>query len=474
MNFSQFVAILRARWKLSALLLALIVLATAAFSLLSPKRYTASASVVVDVKPDPITGIVLGQMLNPSIMATQVDIIQSSRVATRVARNLKLNNNPLVREQWQEATGGVGDINDWLARNFLTQLEVRPSRESNVISIGFQAPDPTFAAALANAFVQAYIDTAVELRVDPAKQYSGFFDQRAKEARDALEAASSRLSVFQRDNGIVGSDERLDVETARLNDLSSQLVMMQAISSESRSRQAQAAGGKGDRLSEAMMNPVVTNLKFELNRAEAQLQELNTRLGDKHPQVEQARASVAEMRSRLNAELQRSTSSVGVTASINTSREAQTRSQLEAQRAKVLKLKEQRDAMAVLQRDVENAQRSYDTIVSRLNQTQLESQTQQSNINVLSPATVPLKPSSPKLLLNMALAAFVGTLLAVGLALVRELLDRRVRSTTDLIDTLGVPVLGVVPKPILARGRPSLMAQRVISGRLASSRSAKA
>ncbi|WP_396267781.1 chain length determinant protein EpsF [Ideonella sp.] len=474
MNFSQFVAILRARWKLSAALLALVVLATAAFSLLSPKRYTASASVVVDVKPDPITGIVLGQMLNPSIMATQVDIIQSSRVATRVARNLKLNDNPLVREQWQEATGGAGDINDWLARNFLTQLEVRPSRESNVISIGFQAPDPAFAAALANAFVQAYIDTAVELRVDPAKQYSGFFDQRAKDARDALEAASSRLSAFQRDNGIVGSDERLDVETARLNDLSSQLVMMQAISSESRSREAQAAGGKGDRLSEAMMNPVVTNLKFELNRAEAQLQELNTRLGDKHPQVEQARASVAEMRSRLNTELQRSTSSVGVTASINSSREAQTRSQLEAQRAKVLKLKEQRDAMAVLQRDVENAQRSYDTIVGRLNQTLLESQTQQSNINVLSPATVPLKPSSPKVLLNIALAMFVGTLLAVGLALVRELLDRRVRSTTDLIDTLGVPVLGVVPKPILARGRPSLMAQRVISGRLASNRSAKA
>lgn len=474
MNFSQFVAILRARWKLSAALLALIVVGTAAFSLLSPKRYTASASVVVDVKPDPITGIVLGQMLNPSIMATQVDIIQSSRVATRVARNLKLNENPLVREQWQDATGGVGDLNDWLARNFLTQLEVRPSRESNVISIGFQAPDPTFAAALANAFVQAYIDTAVELRVDPAKQYSGFFDQRAKDARDALEAASSRLSVFQRDNGIVGSDERLDVETARLSDLSSQLVMMQAISSESRSRQAQAAAGKGDRLSEAMVNPVVTNLKFELNRAEAQLQELTSRLGDKHPQVEQARASVAEMRSRLNTELQRSTSSVGVTASINSSREAQTRSQLEAQRAKVLKLKEQRDAMGVLQRDVENAQRSYDTLVGRLNQTLLESQTQQSNINVLSPATVPLKPSSPKVLLNMALAAFVGTLLAVGLALVRELLDRRVRSTTDLIDTLGVPVLGVLPKPLLARGRQSLMAQRVISGRLASNRSSKA
>ncbi|MET0520071.1 MAG: chain length determinant protein EpsF [Burkholderiaceae bacterium] len=466
MTFTQFFSILRARWKLSVLVFVLTVAAALAISLVLPKKFTAAASIVVDVKPDPISGIVLGQMMSPAIMAAQVDIIQSDRVARRVIRNLKLAENPQVREQWQSATGGQGTIEDWLANSFQNQLEVKPSRESNVITIGFQAPDANFAAGLANAFVKAYMDTTIDLRVDSAKQYGGFFVQQAKDAREALEQTSSKLSEFQRSNGIVGSDERLDVETNRLNDLSTQMVMAQSVAAESSSRQAQAAGGKGDRLSESLNNPVISSLSIELSRAEASLQELNSRLGNNHPQVQQARANIAELRTRLDTEKNRVTGSVGVTANINSARLGEVRGQLEAQRARVLKLKEQRDAMAVLQRDVENAQRAYDAIVARLNQTNLESQTQQSNINVLSLATPPLKPSSPRVLLNTAVAIFIGTLLAVGLALVRELLDRRVRGTGDLVEALGLPVLGVMPKPVAKRGAPSLMAQRIISGRL--------
>jgi polysaccharide biosynthesis transport protein len=465
MTFTQFLSILRARWKLSALVFGLTVATAVLLSLVLPKKYTATASVVVDIKPDPITGAMLGGMANPAIMATQVDIITSDRVARRVIRNLKLDQNADIRAQWQEATKGEGTVEDWLSETFQKQLDVKPSRESNVIAISYQAPDGAFAAGLANAFVQAYLDTAIELRVEPARQYNSFFEKQGQEARQVLEAAQARLSEYQQANGIVGNDERLDVETGRLNELSSQLVMMQALASESSSRNAQAAGS-GDRMAEALNNPVVSSLKLELGKAEANLQELNTRLGAAHPQVLQARANIDELRKRLDAETKRATGSVGVTANINAARVADVRNQLEQQRQKVLKMKEGRDAMSVLQRDVDNAQKSYDAIVARTSQTSLEGQNQQSNVNVLSAATAPLKPSSPKLLLNTLVAIFLGGLLAVGTALMRELLDRRVRGPQDLVEALGLPMLGVMPKPVVKRGLPTLMAQRVISGRL--------
>jgi len=467
MTVSQFFAILRARWKLSALVFLATVASAVILSLVLPKKYTAEASVVVDVKPDPVTGAMFSSMMNPSIMATQVDVLTSDRVARRVIRNLKLDQNPQVRAQWQDEANGEGSVEDWLATVFQRQLDVKPSRESNVISVTYRAPDPVFAAALANAFVQAYLDVSLELRVDPAKQYTGFFDQRSKDARDVVETAQKRLSEYQRANGIVGNDERLDIETNRLNELSSQLVLLQALASESTSRGAQAAGGNGDRMAEAMNSPVVAGLKVDLSRAEASLQELNTRLGSNHPQVQQARANIAEQRARLDAEIKRATGSVGVTANINNARVSEVRMQLELQRAKVLKMKEGRDEMSVLQRDVDNAQKAYDAIVARLNQTSLESQNQQTNVNVLSPATAPLRPSSPKLLLNTLVSIFLGGLLAVGTAMVRELQDRRVRGPQDLVESLGLPMLGVMPKPIIKRGPPTLMAQRVISGRLA-------
>ncbi|MEK8045680.1 chain length determinant protein EpsF [Ideonella margarita] len=465
MTFTQFLSILRARWKLSALVFALTVLTAVVVSLVLPKKYTATASVVVDAKPDPITGMMLAGVANMAMMATQVDIITSDRVARRVIRNLKLDQNPQVREQWQEATDGEGNIEDWLGGVFQKQLDVKPSRESNVINIGYQAPDPQFAAGVANAFVQAYIDTAIELRVDPARRYSGFFDDRSKEAREAVEAAQARLSEYQQTSGIIGNDERLDVETQRLNELNSQLVMLQSLAAESNSRSAQSVGS-GDRMSEALNNPVVSSIKLELSRAEANLQELNTRLGANHPQVVQARANITELRSRLEVETKRAVGSTTVNANVNAARVADVRAQLEAQRAKVLKLKGGRDEMSVLQRDVDNAQKTYDALVGRMNQSNLESQTQQSNVNVLSAASPPLLPSSPKVLLNTIVAIFLGGLLALGTALVREMMDRRVRGPQDLVEALGLPMLGVMPKPAVKSGPPSLMAQRVISGRL--------
>jgi chain length determinant protein EpsF len=466
MNLTQFLSILKARWWVALLLLVLTVGTTLGVSLMLPKQYSATATIVIDVKPDPIAGQFAG-MLSPSYMATQVDIIQSDRVARRVVRNLKLADNPQVRADWLETTGGSGDIEAWIAGRFSANMDVKPSRESNVISVSYRAPDPGFAAALANAFVQAYIDTALELRVDPAKQYSTFFDQRAKEAREALEKAQSRVSAFQKEKGIIATDERLDIENARLSELSSQLVMIQALSSESGSRQTQARGESADRMQEVLNSGLISSLKADLSRNEARLQELSSRLGDNHPQVVEAKANINSLRSRLDAETKKVTGGIGLTANINRQREVELRAALDSQRAKVLRMKAVRDEGAVMSRDMESAQRAYETVLARLNQTNLESQATQGNIFVLGQATPPGGPSSPKVALNTAMSVVVGLLLGIGAVLGLELLDRRVRAFEDLTTAVGLPVLGVMPKPTatfkLGKQRLSLMQQRLVT-----------
>lgn len=451
MNFLQFLSILRARWLAMTLVVVLLVAAVMGVSLMLPKQYTATASVVVDFKPDPVSAVVYGGMASPAFMATQVDIIRSERVALRVVRNLKLTENPQVQAQWRAATEGQGSVEQWLIRLFQRQVDVVPARESSVIALSYKAPDPRFAAALANAFVQAYIDTVLELRVDPARQYASFFETRSKEARDAVEKAQARLSAFQREHGIVASDERLDIESSRLNELSSQLTALQAIAAESTSRQAAAQGAQGDRLQEVLNNTLIGQLKADASRGEARLQELSTRLGDNHPQVVEIRASLAELRSRLEIETRKLTGSVSVSNTINRQRESEVRAALEAQRAKVLKMKATRDEGLILQREVENAQRAYDAITARLTQTSLESQTTQANVNVLTQAEPPIEPSSPRIVLNLLAALFGGLLLAVVVALLLELRDRRVRTVRDLGVMLDVPVIGVMPRPNASR-----------------------
>lgn len=462
MTLSQFLSIIRARRILFIAVLMGVLVPVVVISLVWPKKYVGSASIVVDVKPDPISGGLNQALLTPGLLATQVDIIGSERVARRAIKTLKLTEVPAIREDWQRDTEGDAiDIETWLVALLQKQLDVKPSRESSVISIEYGSPDPKFAAAMANAFAQGYLDTVLDLRVDPAKQFSSFFDARSKEAREALEKAQNRLSEFQRENGLVMADERMDIENQRLNELSSQLVMVQSLSAESGSRQSQAAGGAADKLQEINSHPVIASLRADLSRAEARLQELNAKFGDSHPQVVELKANIAELRSRLDTEVKRLSAGVGVTNNITRQREAQIRAELDAQRAKVLKMKQVRDEGTLIQRDVEAAQRAFEQIQMRLTQTSLESQITATNISLLTPATPPIKPASPKVLLNAILGVFLGLLAAIGSVLIAELRNRRIRTTADVADVLRLPLLGTLPgAKSKAKSRKALEATR--------------
>jgi len=455
MNPQQFLLILRARYKLVFFVLLGTVMATFVVTLLLPKQYTATASVVVDVKsPDPIIGVMLPGMAAPGYMATQIDIIQSDRVAQKVVKLLKLDASPTVRQQWMEATGGKGRLEIWLADLLQKKLEVKPSRESNVISVSYKAVDPGFAAAVANAFTQAYIETNIELKVAPARQYAQWFGEQGKSLRDNLEKAQAKLSAYQQEHGIVAIDERLDNETAKLNELSTQLTVVQGQTSDAQSKQR--SGSASDTLPEVVQNPTIGALKVDIARQEAKLQELAGNLGKNHPQYQRAESEIATLKQKLEVETRHITSGFSTSRNVGKEKESELRTAIEAQKKKLLELKHARDEVAVLMRDVDAAQKAYEAVSQRFNQTSLESQSTQSNVAVLTPAAEPTEPSSPKLVLNMMFSVFVGTLLSIGMALMLEMLDRRIRSADDLAETLRLPVLGVIQKQ--QRGAPKRLA----------------
>lgn len=448
MTFKQLVLVLKARWLLSVSILAAVLVAAGLTVLLLPSQYTATATVLVDGRNngafDPINGNVVPLTGSSSVILTQADIVRSERVVKRAMRAIRITENPQVRAQWTEATGAKGDFEAWLAQLIQSRLDVKPSKDSNIISVSYTATEPSFAALVTNAIVKAYMDVTLELRVEPAKQYTNFFDDRARQARDALEKARAKLSTYQQQSGITSTDERLDVENARLNELSSQVVSLQAIVSESVSRKA-AAEQRGDRTTEALSNPVLVGLTTDLARQEAKLQEMDARFGDRHPSVVELRANIQELRRRIEAETRRVTSSVGVTTDINQARLAQVRAELDAQRAKVLRLKAGRDDMAVLEREVEHAQRNYDLVMARVSQTSLESQNNQTNVSMLRDASAPAFPSSPNIKLTLAVALVLGTLLAIATSLLLELVTPRLRGEQEVVGKLGLPVLAVLP-----------------------------
>lgn len=459
MNFQQFLLILRVRYKavLSTLLFTVII--TLVVSLLLPKEYTANTAVVVDVRsPDPVAGMVLPGLMGPGYMATQADIVTSDRVAQHVVKLLRMDENPVIREQWMDATGGEGELTVWLADLLKKQLDVRPSRESNVINIRFSGADPGFAAGVANAFAQAYIDVNLGLKVEPARQYATWFDDQTKVLRDKLEKTQQALSAYQQKTGIVATDERLDYEIAKLNELSTQLTIVQGQTSDSSSKRKSA--GNSETLPEVMQSPLINSLKADIARLDAKLQESNINLGRNHPQTQRAQTELASLRGKLASETKQIQDSIGTSYQVGKQREEELLEAMEIQKKRVLELNRQRDQVSVLQRDVEAAQRNFEAVSQRSAQTRLESHSVQTNIAMLNPASIPTEHSRPRILFNMVISIFVGTLLGVAIALILELGNRRVRSAQDLLEAIDLPVLATISSAASPSGTRRLLPSR--------------
>ena len=465
MNLSHFLAVLRARWLSAVVVFGAVLVASILYLVFATRVYTATASVLIDAKPDPVSSMLYGGA-TPALINTQIEILRSDRVAQRVVQNLKLADLADMRSAWASAKSGL-TIQEWLTETIENGVDAKVnSPGSNVINISYRSSDPRFAATIANAYVQAFLETSIELRVDPARQYSGFFTDQQKETRTALENAQNKLSAFQREKGIIGSDDKFDLEMSRLTALTQELVAIQTARVDASTRQG--ATGNSSQLSEVLSNGTVSGLKSDLSAAELKLQELSSRYGNKHPQVQEARAAVAQLRAKIARATSDVTGAIGVDARVSHAREAEIQAAVDAQRAKVLQLKETRDQVTVLQRDVDNAQRTYDTVYNRASQTNLESQNRQSNATVISQATTPVMPSSPKVLSVIVLGFAAALALGIGTALLQEQFDKRMRTTSDAFDFLGLPVIGIMPSPTMNRrlkGQMAMIQDRVVSGR---------
>ncbi len=437
MNFSQLFLILRARYKIILLVLVVTVMTTLLVSLLLPKTYKADTTLMLtQMGTDPVTGMIFPAQMMPGYMATQLDVINSTSTALMVVNSLRLDQNEAIKQQFEDSDS-QNSIRHWLADLLLANLSVEPSRESGVISINYKGADPVFVAAMANAFGEAYQEISIRLKVEPSQKAAVYFTDQINVLRDQMEIAQKKLSQYQQDEGIVNVDYRLDVETSRLNELSSQLVMAQGeVMGATSDQNNNNRGGEGQSI---VTNSLVNSLKINLAQAESNFADISQKLGINHPSYEGAKAEVEKMRLELNRH-------VNATSRNAISREAEIRSALEDQKNNILALNKARDELQLLVREVEGAQSAYESAMQRLNQTSLEGQSNLSSVSLLDLAVPPVTHDSPKLLLNMLLSVFLGTLLGLGFGLLAEMLDRRVRSAEDLVEVLQAPVLGVIKR----------------------------
>jgi polysaccharide biosynthesis transport protein len=442
MNPSTLLFILRARWLTIASVACTAILLAVIYCIFAPRIYTATTELLVDNKTqDPISGQILGSRLMSSYLATQSDIVRSRNVAKKVLEQLRLD--PLLLAAYKSANGknpAPGDA--WLLYYLREGLTVTPKRETSILSISFSARDPKLAATVADAYAVAYLQTSLELRIEPAKQISQWYDEQLATLRDDLIKKQDALSEYQEKHGLISSD-KLDLENAKLATLSSLLTAAQNEQLNDMSKNASKI--PNNLTAQALDDPQVQKLSIDLVQAQGRLRDLDSQVGINHPHYLQAKTDVETLKQQLSRALELVNNKTRSSVELSKSREEQLKAELAAQKEHVFQLNRNLNQLRLLRQEVDSAQAAYDAALARSSQTRLESQIAQTDVAVLNTAAVPSRPTSPKIPMTLLLASVLGVLLGTALALCWEWLDRRVRSIDDLVTGLGLPVLAYIP-----------------------------
>ncbi len=463
MNVSQFLRILAARWRVPALAMLLGVVLSLAWVVFGPGRYTAVSQILIDVRA-PVAVAINGDVgatpqLQPDYLATQVDVIQSNTVALAAVDGLGLVRNPEAMDVYR-ASGSKDDARTYFANRLLKDLRVTPSESSRVISISFTEPDAQLAAAYANAFAEAYRQVAIDLQRQPAQQATENYRTNVDNMARQLAQAQAQLSAKRAELGVVPNPDGSEAEDAKLVALSQQLASAQA------NQAAMNQKGAGGALPDVINSPVVQNLQVEIAKLEAQRQQLATIAGPNNVDYKQVEGQLTTLHAQLAQQRALVASSAANSSGQASAAVRQLSGAVAVQRQRAIANQKARGELLSLQENVENLKSTYEALTARQAQNALLGASTISNVTILAHADVPEKQAGLPRPALVAAAAVVALILGLGVAIVSELLDHRLRVPDDIPTWLGVPSLGGVRQPALTGRRPLLGAtMRYLPGR---------
>ncbi|QTR45115.1 polysaccharide biosynthesis tyrosine autokinase [Thiothrix litoralis] len=443
-------------------------LAAIVLTMTSPNVYRATTTLQVTPEDGPAlnlgegTGAARAPMSEREFYQTQTELLRSERLTKNTLDKLGISSRFEADDSlksraydWlasvkRDLTGDVvvDDKTHVMEENFKRSLSIYPVENSQIFKISYDHRDPKLAADVVNTLADSYKQMNFDLRNERVAHTKEILSDKLAAAKSELEASENKLVAYAKKQGIITLDGDRSSASGVMDGFNAALTEATGarIAAEAAFNRSKNVAG-ADRTLE---NPAIQALKEELARSQAEYRDKSRLFKPGFPEMQQLQGRISELRSEISKE----------SASIDSTARGKLQAEFEAAKQREAKLKAevkkqegvligQRDKSPeynTLERKVEADRRNYDSLLTSLGEVRRAEDSGASNVAVVDVASVPSKPYSPNIPLNLAMGAAIGLLLGLLAAVLAEIMDDRIRSVEDMRRALGsIPLLGVVP-----------------------------
>jgi polysaccharide biosynthesis transport protein len=403
---------------------------------------------------------------DPTELETELKILQSDLLALQVIRELNLDRRPEFAGQ-APPTPSMDLTPDpllsdptrasALVGNFKGSLKVALSPNTRIIEVHYRSPDPQMAANVVNTLMQTYVENNFKARFESTMQASDWLQKQLLDLQMKVETSQEKLVRYQKEHEILGTDEKQNIITEKLDELNKQLTTAESdrmekealyrlIESGDPDAIASSAGGLTETGSGAQSaSQLLETLRAKQAEIKIQAAELNTQFGPSYPKLNQLNNQLKEIDLQIQAEMKKIASNVRGQYTTALRRESMLRDALEKQKQEANKLNESAIQYSLLKRDVDTNRQLYEGLLQKMKEAGVSAGLKSNNFRIVDSARPPLSPIEPNVPRNLMFAVVLGLASGIGLAFLLEGLDNTVRTTEQAQAISGLASLGMIP-----------------------------
>lgn len=363
----------------------------------------------------------------------------------RAEQRLPLENAPLRRRR--------------ISRAFEKSLTVKILPGTRMIEVCFLNRDPQLAADIVNTLVADYREQYFRTRYNATAQASEWLSQQLTELKSQVEQAQEKVVNYQKEKGILGTDEAHNVVMAKLEELNKQLTAAEANRMLKQTGYEIAKTGNAELISSVGSsnllgslaglnnNPLalIQNLRSQQAELKVQYAQASAKFGAAYPKLIQMRSQLQELEAEIQAEIGKVAARAENDFIAAKNAEYMLRLAFERQKDEANNLNDSAVRYTIMKREAESSRDLYDGLLKKLKEAGVLAGLRSTNLVVVDPARTSAKPVRPSYPLNLGLGLGVGLLGGIALAFAREVMDSTIRTPEQVEAVAGLPAIGIVP-----------------------------